>query len=278
MRLTIGDKDVTELTSSVTTSGSRSEASRTLSAEILQPPTDKNVPAVPLELEAKVEFDSEDGQTFSGWVTQISRTTSGNTVTVTAQSRGDKLTNTKVTKKITGATPAAAAAELITAAGLKVGHLAQAPGTVARKFVDTPAADAIMAGYILSGQQNDTSYVLTVDGETASVVEFGKKVAGTLAEGSNLQVATYAESLDWEDGEDDEEGHYERGQKATVQGLAMPGAVTGTAVRIKETYTGLTGIFYVDSDQHSWAKDMYTNKLTLVFDRLSDDTAAGEEV
>ena len=278
MRLTIGDRDVTELVSSVTTSGSRSEASRTLSAEILQPPADKNVPAVPLELEAKVEFDSEDGQTFEGWVTQTSRTTSGNTVTVTAQSRGDKLTNTKVTKKITGATPAAAAAELITAAGLKVGELAPAPGTVARKFVDTPVADAIMAGYILSGQQNDTSYVLTVDGETASVVEFGKKVTGTLAEGSNLQVATYAESLDWEDGEEDTEGHYERGQKATVQGLALPGAVTGMAVQIKETYTGLTGIFYVDSDQHSWAKGMYTNKLTLVFDRLSDDTAAGEEV
>lgn len=281
MRLIVGGRDVSELVVSVQTSGSRKEAARTLTAEIIQSATDKNIPVVELALEMAVNFES-DGDTpqrFEGKVFGLDRTTSGNTITVTAQDRGVELKSGEktVTKKITGATPAAAAAELIAAAGFSAGSLAAAPGTVARKFVDVDAYDAIMAGYILSGQQNNTSYVLHVDGSTVSVEEFGSEVVGHLSEGANLQTATYGETLDYEAGEDDAPGAWVQGQKATVQGLDCPQAITGKAIEITESYTGLTGVFFIDSDTHTWRNGIYSNKLTLVFDRMSDAAAAGEE-
>lgn len=282
MRLVIGGRDVSELVTRVQTSGSRKEAARTLTAEIIQSATDPNIPVVELALEAEVEFvsDGNTPQKFSGKVFGLSRTTGGSTITVTAQDRGVELTSGEktVTKKVTGASPSAAAAEFIAAAGFSAGSLASAPGTVARKFVDVDAYDAIMSGYILSGQQNDTSYVLHVDGDTINIEEFGSEVVGHLSEAANLQAATYGEELDYKAGEEDAPGTWTPGQKATVQGLDCPQAVTGKAIEVTEKFTGLTGVFFIDSDVHTWSGATYTNKLTLVFDRMSSATAAGEAI
>ena len=61
MRLVIGGRDVSELVTRVQTSGSRKEAARTLTAEIIQSATDPNIPTVELALEAAVEIVSSRG-------------------------------------------------------------------------------------------------------------------------------------------------------------------------------------------------------------------------
>jgi len=64
-------------------------------------------------------------------------------------------------------------------------------------------------------------------------------------------------------------------QKITVDSLGDISCVTGSAVVVQEPYTGLCGLFWVDSDTHTWKNGLYLNKLTLNFRRMMDEQEAG---
>ena len=64
-------------------------------------------------------------------------------------------------------------------------------------------------------------------------------------------------------------------QKITVNCLGGIECVTGNAVVVQEPYTGLYGLFWIDSDAHTWKNGLYLNKLTLNFRRMMDEQEAG---
>lgn len=45
---------------------------------------------------------------------------------------------------------------------------------------------------------------------------------------------------------------------------------------VKEPYTGLSGVFFIDADSHTWKNGIYTNKLTLNFQNLMDEKESGQ--
>lgn len=64
-------------------------------------------------------------------------------------------------------------------------------------------------------------------------------------------------------------------QKITVNCLGDVRYITGTSVVVQEPYTGLKGLFYIDSDTHSWKNGVYTNKLVLNFRAMMDEKQSG---
>jgi arginyl-tRNA synthetase len=64
-------------------------------------------------------------------------------------------------------------------------------------------------------------------------------------------------------------------QKITVENLGNVANLTGGAVVVHESYTGVYGLFYIDSDVHTWKKGLYLNKLTVNFRRIMDEQEAG---
>jgi hypothetical protein len=52
---------------------------------------------------------------------------------------------------------------------------------------------------------------------------------------------------------------------------------TGRKVTVTEPYTGLTGVFFIDEDQHNWKNGIYTNKLTLNFQNIMDEKESGSD-
>ncbi len=64
-------------------------------------------------------------------------------------------------------------------------------------------------------------------------------------------------------------------QKITVNNLGNVANITGGAVVVKEPYTGLYGLFYIDADVHTWKLGQYYNKLTLNFKNIMDEQEAG---
>ncbi|MCI9576974.1 MAG: hypothetical protein HFJ84_10105 [Clostridiales bacterium] len=66
-------------------------------------------------------------------------------------------------------------------------------------------------------------------------------------------------------------------QKITVQNFGNPAYITGNAVVVKDTVTGLSGLFWIDSDVHSWKNGLYQNRLTLNFRNIMDEKDVGEE-
>lgn len=64
-------------------------------------------------------------------------------------------------------------------------------------------------------------------------------------------------------------------QKITVTNLGNPSLISGSCVVLKEPVTGLYGLFWIDSDSHTWKNGLYQNKLVLNFRKLMDETEAG---
>ena len=66
-------------------------------------------------------------------------------------------------------------------------------------------------------------------------------------------------------------------QKITVENFGDLRCITGNAVIVREPYTGLDGLFWIDGDTHTWKNGQYYNKLTLNFRKLMDEQSSGSE-
>jgi len=64
-------------------------------------------------------------------------------------------------------------------------------------------------------------------------------------------------------------------QKITIDCLGNVANVTGGTVVVQEPYTGLYGLFYIDSDIHEWKRGQYYNKLVLNFKSIMSEKEAG---
>jgi hypothetical protein len=68
-------------------------------------------------------------------------------------------------------------------------------------------------------------------------------------------------------------------REASMEMLGGPDAydiIAGNAIQIREAYTGLTGLFYIDSDSHTFENGQHTISLTLNFNNVMDEQEADE--
>lgn len=66
-------------------------------------------------------------------------------------------------------------------------------------------------------------------------------------------------------------------QTLTVEVLDPPASlITGEAVILQDTGSGVSGLFWVDSDTHSWKNKQHTGKFKLNFRNLMNSTSAGQ--
>lgn len=73
-----------------------------------------------------------------------------------------------------------------------------------------------------------------------------------------------------------EDGQMSR--NVTVQVLGDRRLITGETVLVQEESTGLSGIFWIDSDTHTWQRGQYTCKLTLNCRNVMKTAKAGSEL
>lgn len=64
-------------------------------------------------------------------------------------------------------------------------------------------------------------------------------------------------------------------QKITIDNLGNIANVTGGTVVVREPYTGLYGLFYIDEDTHTWKNGLYLNKLVVDFKNIMDEKDVG---
>ncbi len=65
-------------------------------------------------------------------------------------------------------------------------------------------------------------------------------------------------------------------QKISIDNLGNIANTAGGTVVVREPYTGLYGLFYIDSDIHEWKRGQYYNKLVVNFKAMMDEKEAGE--
>ncbi len=66
-------------------------------------------------------------------------------------------------------------------------------------------------------------------------------------------------------------------QKITVSNLGNINCISGNSLIVKEEYTGICGLFYIDSDVHEWKGSQYYNKLTLNFKKIMSNKQVGSD-
>ena len=66
-------------------------------------------------------------------------------------------------------------------------------------------------------------------------------------------------------------------QSCSLSGFGDTTCITGYGVQVKDTVTGLVGLFYIDSDSHSWSGGNYTIDLELNFKNLMNEVSVGED-
>ena len=65
-------------------------------------------------------------------------------------------------------------------------------------------------------------------------------------------------------------------RKCTLSGFGDYTCVTGRGVKIKDTYTGLVGLFYIDADTHTWENGIYSIDLELNFKNIMNEMDKSE--
>ena len=66
-------------------------------------------------------------------------------------------------------------------------------------------------------------------------------------------------------------------QSCSLTGFGDTTCITGCGVQVKDTNTGLVGLFYIDSDTHSWSGGSYTIDLELNFKNIMNEVEAGQD-
>ena len=66
-------------------------------------------------------------------------------------------------------------------------------------------------------------------------------------------------------------------QSCSLSGFGDTTCITGYGVQVKDTHTGLVGLFYIDNDTHTWEGGNYTIDLELNFKNIMNEVSAGQD-
>lgn len=67
-------------------------------------------------------------------------------------------------------------------------------------------------------------------------------------------------------------------QTVTVECMGDPVLISGNAVMLRDNATGTVGLFWIDSDTHTWKNGQYFCRLSLNFRNIMHNVNAGQEV
>lgn len=252
---------------------------------------------------------------FYGPVWTKQKATEENMIDFTCQDYGIYLKKNKANYVFTNMTAEAITKKVCGDFGIEIGSLAVTGVPINRIFHGASLYDIIMTAYSLANEkkyylifEGNLLYVLEKGKKECTALESGVNLlTSTVSESlegmvNRVRVYNKEDSLIREFTEDtdvklygfmteiirisDGKEDYQKKVKKTLQSVDRKITVTnfggseyitGKKVCVQEPQTGLTGIFYIDGDEHNWKNGIYTNKLVLNFENMMDEKEGGSE-
>lgn len=308
-------KDITQVVSKITWSGSISEAARKSEISIVTSPTDYYLPKIDIQLGNLIKIiDDNENELFQGYVFFREKSYNSNEMTITAYDGLIYLLKSKGTYNIKNMTAEGITQKLCEEFNVPVNNIVNTGIPQSRIFENTSIYDIIMTMYTNASKQNGKLYRLSMQEGKLNVIEFGSIIATKTI--NYLIDSKYSESLenminkvkiydenknyiDIVENSDDISNYgvlqevYTKEKdkdmyivaKNMLKGIEQTGSIetlgnveciTGNAVNIKDTYTGLVGTFWIKSDTHTWEGNQYKMSLELDFKAIMDEKNAGE--
>ncbi|WP_242840856.1 NlpC/P60 family protein [Metaclostridioides mangenotii] len=309
--------DLTNLVEKVTWSGDYKSPSRTLDFSVFSSAVDINTPSLDLPVGSTVCFYHNNTELFRGMVIDRSRNSGNNSINYTCKDIGSRLVRSKYAYNFAEEKPEDIANKILKENGFIIGEILKTDYKYTKIFTQSSIYDIIMSAYTSATSKTGKKYMITTDIDKINVVEKGKtKLKVAFNEEDNLINTSFSESIDNvvnkvilidqsgnkvnELKDDDSIKKYgllqeivqqqaegaSQDLKASLQdvkktcnlkGFGDTSCITGYGVEVKDTYTGLVGLFYIDSDKHTWTPGDYSIDLELNFQNIMDEHNDGQD-
>ena len=309
--------DITNLLINVAWSGDYKSCARKLEFSLISSPMDKNIPKVDIPIMSIISFYEDDNELFRGFVyerekssdnamsflcydycaklndikvsknikNQTASTIYNNFLTEYGLNKGDIIqANTGVTKVFLGVTAydmiMTAYTEEAKATGKK--YMLYSKGNkfyatekgIVKLKLSFEEGKNILSSNFKESVSNMVNKVLIVD-------ENGNKVSEVK---NDDWLKTYGLFQEVCKKQEDKDANAEAKamlngieQTCSLSGFGDTTCITGYGVQVKDLHTGLVGLFYIDSDTHTWEGGKYTINLELNFKNIMDEVSAGQD-
>ena len=309
--------DITNLLINVTWSGDYKSCARKLEFSLISSPMDKNIPKVDIPIMSIISFYEDDNELFRGFVyerekssdnamsflcydycaklndikvsknikNQTASTIYNNFLTEYGLNKGDIIqANTGVTKVFLGVTAYDMIMTAYTEEAKTTGKkymlysrgnkfYASEKGIVKLKLSFEEGKN-ILSSSFKESVSNMVNKVLIVD-------ENGNKVSEVK---NDEWLKTYGLFQDVYKQQEGKDSNAEAKamlkdieQTCSLTGFGDTTCITGMGVQVKDSHTGLVGLFYIDSDTHTWEGGNYTIDLELNFKNIMNEVSVGED-
>ena len=309
--------DITNLLINVTWSGDYKSCARKLEFSLISSPMDKNIPKVDIPIMSIISFYEDDNELFRGFVyerekssdnamsflcydycaklndikvsknikNQTASTIYNNFLTEYGLNKGDIIqANTGVTKVFLGVTAYDMIMTAYTEEAKTTGKkymlysrgnkfYASEKGIVKLKLSFEEGKN-ILSSSFKESVSNMVNKVLIVD-------ENGNKVSEVKNEEWHKAYGLFQDVYKQQEGKDSNAEAKamlkDIEQTCSLTGFGDTTCITGYGVQVKDTHTGLVGLFYIDSDTHTWEGGNYTIDLELNFKNIMNEVSVGED-
>lgn len=309
IKLTLDNAEITDMMMTGTLEGSKTSVSRAFDFSIVSSPTDKTVPVVNVKVGGEVKLEKDDKVLYEGLVYSHDIGITQDSINLKCYDCLYPLVKSTVTYNFTQKTPGEITKTIFNDLGIPFAGSPIAGDPVDRIFENVNAYDAVMTVWTLQSKVDGKKYMVTSRDGKGAIVEVGKAVGKyILNPKSSILDANYSESGEsivstvntYDDSgnkvgtqklsdnplpieifhsvkadQDPKEVLHGIDREASITILGDLDCVAGRGIVIKEEYTGLYGLFYIESDKHTFDNNMITTELELAFEKTMDEKEAG---
>lgn len=303
--------DISDFVTNVKWSGDAKQVARVLSFGVLSSPIDKNLPVLNVKLGDMIKMYHGNVERYRGYVFTKDKSLSSNEIDIVSYDGLIYLLKSKGTYNFKNVTPGAITGRICSDFGIPVGNVINGR-PIKRIFDAEEIYSIIMTAYTFESNKTKKQYIPLMDKGKLNIHEKGKKIANyELDPSTSIIDAKYGESMEnsinvvkiyTEDGKykgevklsgipgrlqdiyKGDEG--EVGARSLLKGIEKTASlealgnwdcVTGNAVKVREEHTGLVGLFYIDTDEHTFENGQHKMSLGLSFENIMDKQTAGDD-
>ncbi|MHC9384843.1 C40 family peptidase [Clostridioides difficile] len=302
----------------VTWSGDYKSPSRTLEFSIVQSASDINFQQINIPIASTVCFYVDDKEIYRGIIINRSKDSSNNSISFTSKDMGFLLTQSEVSYNFKDKLVEDIAKQVFNDNKLAIGNIPKTNVKYTKMFIGVTGYDTIMSAYTEASKTTKKKYMIESNLDKFNVIEKGTITLNVMfEEGSNLINTSFSESMEnvknkvlvvdqygnkisekvddkifkdvgvimqkviqqQENQTTDIDSEFKGiEQTCSLKGYGDVTCITGRGVKVKDSYTGLTGLFYIDTDKHNWdSNGNYEIDLDLNFQNLMDEKSAGQD-
>lgn len=314
MKIYWKDTDITNIITRSVWSGDIKQAARRLEFAIGVHPHDEYLPRITILMGDIVRLlDDNDKELFQGYVFFKEKSINNSEMQVTAYDGLIYLLKSKGTYNFKDITPQAITQKVCEDFGIPIGNLIN--GSPLNRIFDTESIyNIIMTAYTIESNKTGKPYMPKMEAGKLNIIEKGNVTAKFVLDPlTTITNSTFSQSIENSVNRVkmyDENGNsigevtldeipgilqdvykQQKGEDAQAQAKAMLKnieqvadiealgdleCITGNAVTVKEPYTGLNGLFYIDNDEHTFSNSQHTMSLGLSFKNMMDRQEGGE--